>query len=348
MKTFKLLLATVLLTLSQAALGQGAKNIVISEVLTGNDTSIVDEYGHHKAWIELENTSFTTYNVRGMFITTDERVLDANLSAPERISMMSIIPSGDERTSMGGLQHLVLFANSSPAQGKLHLAVPMADSTEVWVALYNGNGVELIDSVRVPVLPRNSSYARTGKDKQGKALWTVRQPDLVTAGIENAASGKAEKTGVDKFKEQDPHGFAMAIMAMGIVFLCLALLWLFFTLFGIVMRHIDTAKKVANAQPIKPITLTVEKTAEMAHKTGNILQEGFDKKGVDMEVYMAVIGMALRQYEDDVHDVESGVITIKSKDTGWDDEYSQMTHWHDPFTPRDHNAPSIPTTPELH
>jgi hypothetical protein len=66
-----------------------------------------------------------------------------------------------------------------------------------------------------------------------------------------------------------------------------------------------------------------------------------------MEVYMAVIGMALRQYEDDVHDVESGIITIKPKETGWGDEYSQMTHLHDPFLPSDHNAPRIPTTPEL-
>ncbi len=343
MNNLKLLLGALLLTTSQTVLGQGAKNIVISEVLTGNATSIVDEFGQREAWIELENTSYTTYNVRGMFITTDRSVLDKGLSAPERIKRMSMIPSGDERTNIGARQHLVLFANSSPAQGKLHLTVQIPDSAAVWVALYNGNGVELIDSVSVPILGDDCSYARTEKG------WAVKLAQQVTPGIENAAGdGVAKKTGVDKFKEQDPHGFAMAIMAMGVVFLCLALLWLFFTLFGMLMRHLDTAKKVANAQPIKPITKTVEATKELAHKTGNVLQEGLDKKGIDMEVYMAVIGMALSQYQDDVHDVESGIITIKSKDTGWDDEYSQMTHWHDPFRPTDHNAPSIPTTPELH
>ncbi|MBR3066157.1 MAG: OadG family protein [Prevotella sp.] len=343
MNNLKLLLGALLLTTSQTVLGQGAKNIVISEVLTGNATSIVDEFGQREAWIELENTSYTTYNVRGMFITTDRSVLDKGLSAPERIKRMSMIPSGDERTNIGARQHLVLFANSSPAQGKLHLTVQIPDSAAVWVALYNGNGVELIDSVSVPILGDDCSYARTVKG------WAVKQAQQVTPGIENAAGdGVAKKTGVDKFKEQDPHGFAMAIMAMGVVFLCLALLWLFFTLFGMLMRHLDTAKKVANAQPIKPITKTVEATKELAHKTGNVLQEGLDKKGIDMEVYMAVIGMALSQYQDDVHDVESGIITIKSKDTGWDDEYSQMIHWHDPFRPTDHNAPSIPTTPELH
>jgi Na+-transporting methylmalonyl-CoA/oxaloacetate decarboxylase gamma subunit len=344
MNNLRLLLVAIVLTSIQTMYGQGAKNIVISEVLTSNRASIVDEFGQHKAWIELENTSFTTYNVRGMFITTDRSVLDKNMSAPERISHMSIIPSGDYRTNMGGRQHLVIFANSNPAQGKLHLAVQIPDSVAVWVALYNGNGVELIDSVSVPVLPADFSYARQADDS-----WRKMDTLHVTPGIENAA-GNSEKiqTGVDKFKEQDPHGFAMAIMAMGVVFLCLALLWLFFTLFGMLMRHLDTAKKVANKQPIKPITKTVEKTVEVVHKTGNIMQEGLQKKGIDMEVYMAVIGLALRQYEDDIHDVESGIITIKSKSTGWDDEYSMMTHWHDPVTPIDHNAPRIPTTKKLH
>ena len=152
---------------------------------------------------------------------------------------------------------------------------------------------------------------------------------------------------VEKFKQMDPHGFAMTIMAMGIVFSCLALLWLTFTLFGIVMRHMEMAKKVAHQQPIKPLTKTVEKTLEVGHKTGIILQEGLKTKGIDREVYMAVIGMALKQYQDDVHDVESGVITIKFKDTGWDDEYAQMTHFHEPVLPTNPQGPRIPTGPEL-
>ena len=114
----------------------------------------------------------------------------------------------------------------------------------------------------------------------------------MTPGIENFIQASESK--VEKFKREDPHGFAMAFMAMGIVFFCLALLWVFFTLFGMLMRHLDTAKKVAQHQPIKPITKTVEKTIEIGHKTSNALQEGFDKKGIDMEVYMAVIGMALK------------------------------------------------------
>jgi Na+-transporting methylmalonyl-CoA/oxaloacetate decarboxylase gamma subunit len=331
-----LLLTGLLLVATQALLAQGAKNIVLSEVMTNNTASIVDEFGNRNAWIELENTSYTTYNVRGMYLTTDREALNPALSAPERIKLMSIIPSGDDRTSIGARKHLLLFAGSSPAKGKLHLTLSVPLSEPCWIALYNGNGTELIDSVTVPALAADQSYARVN----GK--WSVKAPENVTPGIENFI--EASETKVEKFKREDPHGFAMAIMAMGIVFTCLATLWIFFTLFGAFMRHMETAKKVANTQPIKPITKTVEKTVEVAHATSNVLKEGFDKRGIDMEVYMAVIGMALKQYEDDVHDVESGVITIKPKDTDWDDEYSQMTHWHDPIIPSGHNAPTIPTT----
>ena len=320
MNKFGLLCGGLQLSGASTVFGQGAKNIVINEVLTNNTANIQDEFGAREAWIELENISFTTYNIRGMYLTTDRSVLDTKMSVPDRIKRMSIIPSGDERTSMGGRQHIVFFANSNPAQGKLHLSLKVPMSEPVWIALYNGNAVELIDSVTVPALGADQSYARIGKK------WTVKSAQNVTPGIENFI--KTDETKDAKLKREDPHGFGITLLAMGIVFTCLAVLFIFFTLFGMLMRHMETAKKVANTQPIKPITKTVEKTAEIGHKTGVILQEGLKTKGIDKEIYMAVIGMALKQYEDDVHDVESGVITIKQKSSSWNDEFLQMTQFH--------------------
>jgi len=322
------------------AFGQGAKNIRLNEVLTNNTASIQDEYGQKEAWIELENTSFTTYNIRGMYLTTDRSVLDPQMSVPERIKRMYVIPSGDPRTQIGGRQHLVFFANTNPAQGKLHLALPVPMSEPVWIGFYNGNAEELIDSVTVPALAANQSYARHGKD------WSVKSAENVTPGIENFI--KTDETKDAKLKREDPYGIGITLLAMGIVFFCLLVLFIFFWLFGLIMRHLDTAKKVANTQPIKTVTKTVEVTHDIAHATGNILQDGLKTKGIDKEVYIAVISMALKQYQDDVHDVESGIITIKSRQTGWSDEYAQMTHFHDPMQPQSHQAPKIPTTPQLH
>ena len=72
-------LTAVLALCSLVVFGQGAKNIKINEVMTNNTSSIVDEYGEHLAWIELANTSFSTFNVRGMYITTDTAVLNKSL-----------------------------------------------------------------------------------------------------------------------------------------------------------------------------------------------------------------------------------------------------------------------------
>ena len=320
MNKFRILLSGLMLASASGMMAQGAKNIRINEVLTNNTASIQDEFGQREAWIELENTSFTTYNVRGMYFTTDRSVLNPQMSVPERIKRMSVIPSGDTRTQIGGRQHLVFFCNSNPAKGKLHLSVKVPMSEPVWIALYNGNAVELIDSVTVPALNADQSYARNGQK------WSVKRAENVTPGIENFI--KTDETKDAKLKREDPHGFGITLLAMGIVFFCLAVLFVFFWLFGLLMRHLEDAKKVANQQPIKPITKTVEKTMEVGHKTGIILQEGLKTKGIDREVYIAVIGMALKQYEDDVHDVESGVITIKSKSSSWNDEFLQMTQFH--------------------
>lgn len=344
MNKFGLLLSVLLLAGTSNISAQMDASIKLNEVMTSNSSSLQDEYGMRHAWLEIENISHSTYNIRGMYVTTDRSVLDRKMSVSERQKRMSQIPNGDERTNLSGRQHLVLYLGSQPNLGTLHLAVPVDATKPLWIALYNGNATQLIDSVSVPLLEADQSYARIANNGTG-ADWEVKSADRVTPGISNVTTVSESK--VEKFKREDPYGFGMALMAMGIVFFCLALLWIVFSLFGMLMRHMETAKKVANKQPIKPITKTVEKTIEVGHKTGVILKDGFESKGIDREVYMAVIGMALKQYEDDVHDVESGIITIKSKATDWDDEYAQMTHFHEPVLPTTHQAPQIPTGPEL-
>ena len=339
MNKIKILLSGMMLASASTMMAQGAKNIRLNEVLTNNTTSIQDEFGRREAWIELENTSFTTYNIRGMYLTTDRSVLDPQMSVPERIKRMSVIPNGESRTQIAGRQHVVFFCNSNPAQGKLHLSLPIPMSEPVWIGFYNGNAVELIDSVTVPALAADQSYARHGN------AWSIKSAENVTPGIENFI--KTDETKDAKLKREDPYGFGITLLAMGIVFFCLAVLFLFFWIFGLIMRNLETAKKVVNTQPIKPITKTVEVTHDLAHATGNILQDGLKTKGIDKEVYIAVISMALKQYQDDVHDVESGIITIKSHQTGWSEEGNQMTHFSKPVIPTRHNAPQIPTTPEI-
>ena len=321
MNKFGLLLGTLLLAGASMTHAQVEQSIKINEVMTSNTSNLQDEYGQREAWIEIANVSFTTYNVRGMFITTDRSVLDPQMSVPERMKRMSAIPSGEPRTALSGRQHLILFCNSLPSKGSMHLSVPIDPSKPTWVGLYSGNATLLIDSVTVPVIADNLSYAR---HKDGSANWVVKSAEQVTPGISNMTDIVETKTA--KLKREDPYGFGITVLAMGIVFFCLALLFVFFTLFGFFMKH---RSAVANIQPVKAGVKTVEKTMEVASKTSTILQDGLKTKGIDKEVYMAVIAMALKEYQDNVHDVESGVITIKPKNTDWNMELPLMTQFHE-------------------
>lgn len=321
MNKFGLLLGTLLLAGASMTHAQVEQSIKINEVMTSNTSNLQDEYGQREAWIEIANVSFTTYNVRGMFITTDRSVLDPQMSVPERMKRMSAIPSGEPRTALSGRQHLILFCNSLPSKGSMHLSVPVDPSKPTWIGLYSGNATLLIDSVTVPVIADNLSYAR---HKDGSANWVVKSAEQVTPGISNMTDIVETKTA--KLKREDPYGFGITVLAMGIVFFCLALLFVFFTLFGFFMKH---RSAVANIQPVKAGVKTVEKTMEVASKTSTILQDGLKTKGIDKEVYMAVIAMALKEYQDNVHDVESGVITIKPKNTDWNMELPLMTQFHE-------------------
>lgn len=302
----------VLLSGTVSLFGQGARNIKINEVLTDNKANLQDEYGNKGAWVELANTAFSTYDVRGMYITTDRRVLNKNLTVAERTAMMSCIPSGDSRTSMSAREHIVFFLNGNKAQGTLHIEAKAESGKPIWIALYDGNGIDLIDSVSVPALATDQSYARV---KDGAAKWEVKNPESVTPGIENYM--QISETKIAKIKREDPYGVGITVLSMGIVFFCLALLYVFFRVLGLFMSHKQALKKAGRIQPIKAAVKTGEKIAETGHKTKIILKDGLQTGGIDKEIYIAVIAMALKQYEDDVHDIESNIITIKPHHTNW-------------------------------
>ena len=309
MKKIKLL-TTLLVLCSLTSMGQGAKNIKINEVMTRNTASIVDEYDNHIPWVELANVSFSTFNVRGMYVATDTAVLNPHLTVPERVAMMSCIPSNETRTNMGGRQHLVLFLNSIPSRGSTHLSSTIDSSKPVWIGLYDGNAVDLIDSVSVPVMNENTSYARV---EDGSNEWEVKATDAVTPGIENYIHVTESK--IAQIKRDDPHGFGITVLSMGIVFSCLALLWIFFTIFGRFMSHKQQEKHKSAKQAHKERIIAAQEEEEDERAFPKVTVR--NATTTDDDVYIAVISMAIKEYLDDIHDNESGIITISPKNTKW-------------------------------
>lgn len=313
----RILLSLSVLCCTSLMFAQGAKNIKINEVLTQNTESLQDEFGQHLPWVELVNASFTTYNVRGMYITTNRDVLNKNLSAPERTKLMQPIPNGEPRTSISGRQHLLLFLNSSPTKGSLHLATGVKPNEPVWIALYDGNGVDLIDSVSVPAIAANNSFARV---KDGFLQWGVKPAEAVTPGIGNYI--EINETKVAKLKRDDPHGFGITVLSMGIVFFCLALLYILFSLLGKFMAKQQEKAKQSEILVAPIVSKTERKLSTTDEETA--LAVASLALNEEMSTYMAVISLAIKQYADDIHDIEPGIITIKSHPTTWRNSFNNL------------------------
>ncbi|MCM1109257.1 MAG: OadG family protein [Clostridium sp.] len=296
---------------------QGSRNLKITEVVTNNTEGLTDACGRRSAWIEITNTSWSTVDVRSCYLTTNRGTLNEQLSVPERVRLMSVVPKGDEKTSLAAQERIVFFADGQTNLGTLHTAFTLNPGEETFIALFDGNGSTLIDSLTVPPLAENQSYARIFTDEDGVSKWIVLDASDVTPGYANRGQ-EVTKDKVAEFKEKDPYGVAMAFMAMSIVFGCLIFLYIFFRIFGWFM---DRMAKLARVKAIRKIR-------ESASKVAVIAKDGMESRGVDMETYMAVIGMALHEYENDVHDVESNVLTLHTEEhTDWTAKDNAMRDW---------------------
>lgn len=326
----KLLSVLSLLMASTGVFAQGAHDFKFNEVYVYTPTccsgdsaqtcdksaSYVDEYGQPASWIEIENTSYSTHEIRNCYLTINPAVLDKEMSAPEREKLMSVIPAGDPRTSVAAKQRITFFADGKTNRGTLHLNFQLPVGEPFTLYLFDGNAVDLLDSVHVDALPAGTSYARIDGTE-----WQVLEADKVTPNAPNVAYYNNK---IKEFKEKDPYGIAMTLMCMGVVFSCLILLFVFFHIFGWAMNR---AAKLARVRAIRAIHEQASKVVEMA-KQGTT-----ETKGIDMETYTAVIGLALHEYFGGTHDLESGVLTIQQSHTTWADKSHELR-----TTPLHHQA----------
>jgi sodium pump decarboxylase gamma subunit len=300
----------ILTTLAICAIAPGAKaqiasNLKISEVVTDNRNGLIDETGQHSPWIEICNTSYGTVNIQSCYLTNDRRALE-DMSVPERVKLMSQIAKGDKRTALSAQERIVFYADSQPNLGTLHTNFRLDPGKSNFIALFDGDGHTLLDSVTVPACSKpDCSYARFLRKGGRDYVWLFCMPEDVTPGVANSREGMSDDK-VAEFKQHDPDGIGMSILGMGIVFSCLALLALFFYFFGKIFIY-RARKQSARTAAARSAAGTVR--ADSATATAG-------SESPDEEV-MVVIAMALKSATANVHDYESGVITIKAHPTRW-------------------------------
>lgn len=286
------ILITLLIMVGGSTYGQEARSFCINEVLVNNTDNFQDDYGKQTAWIELFNTSFASVDIKSCFLTNDKRVLDNTLTASQRMAMMYPIPKGDVLTKVHPRQHLLFWADGQPQRGNFHVSFTLDSVKTNWIALYDSNGTTLLDSITVPAnMPANCSYALIEDGVKAKG-WAIKGVNgtYVTPSTNNKTLDSNDK--IDGFKEKDPLGIGMSIVAMIVVFSGLVMLYLSFKVVGAI------SVKLAKRNAMKAQGITDKKEAK-------------EKAiGTESGEIFAVIALALHQYQDNVHDIEDTILTI--------------------------------------
>ena len=313
MKTKKIVILIALLMLCvNGALADGIKSLRLSEVAIGDSA-------HGGPWIEIENTSWGTQNLGGFYITNDPAVFNQELTAPERIKKMHLIPTGNPITKITPQNCILLYADSHDNLGILHMNFTLHPGDIV--AIYNGNGVDLIDSVTIP---NNIKATQSYAIDFAKKAWNIC--DEPTPTLANDYKTAKQNNKIADFKEKDPHGFAMSILAMGVVFGCLILLYVFFTIFGRIAKALSSKEGKTPQPKTRPLNPSNKhKHSKHTSKANEeevaaIMAVTQATESDDTELDVALIALTLDA--ELAHDEESGVITIKDRPSEWTDKAS--------------------------
>lgn len=276
MKKYLLLVFAAVMGFATAS-AQSRGGLRINEVMVVNDSSIIDEYGNHGAWIELFNSTFAPLEISSVYLTNDST---QKKKYP--------VPLGDVNTKIPKRQHVIFWADGNPTKGTFHTNFTLVAGKENWIGIYDADGETLIDQVIIPatLLP-NMSYGRAKDGVNGE--WIVFDKEHVTPSSNNTIKDENKKIAL--FAAEDEHGFGLSLMAMCIVFGALLLLCVSFMIINKISARISRTNKMLS-HGIAP--------KEVARE---------DHPDHDSGEEIAAIVMALHEHLN-THDTENTILTI--------------------------------------
>ena len=278
---------------------QNVRDLIISEAQT-DSVELDNGYGQKAAWIELFNTSNGSVKFGGCFLTNDRNDLRRYL-----------IPKNDLKCVLGPRQSVLFFADGDASKGSFHCSFSLKAGETVY--LVSNDGRTIVDSLCIPAgLEAGMSIAKFANDPKAIVFDDIH-PAQPTPGsyhhnpVYDEDGNILEESKAEKLMRTDPHGFTLTLVAVGVVFLALVVLYLCYTLVGAICtgkfrrpegkkagKKAGKAGKAAEGEIAAAIALALR------------LEGGNETE--------AAIALALDRYlNESVHDNESYVITIRRK-----------------------------------
>ncbi|MCX7696902.1 MAG: OadG family transporter subunit [Bacteroidales bacterium] len=250
---------------------QKQEDVRINEIMGINKSSIIDEFGRHQPWCELINTGFGTVNISGMYLSNDKNNLK-KYQIPANNKMI-LPPQGV----------VVFFLDSNDHFGIFHTNFLLKPKGSLY--LTGTDGKTIIDSISFSFVYPDEVLARI---PDGNGNW--QKSNIFTPGQLNQHELRSKTNEI--FSTHDPYGFAVTIIAMSVVFFALILLTLIFSYTGkYFSRSIHIPIKLKKTS--KNNKDEIEDTIELSSET------------------IAAIAAAIYQYQLQLHDQESTILTIK-------------------------------------
>ena len=278
---------------------QNVRDLIISEAQT-DSVELDNGYGQKAAWIELFNTSNGSVKFGGCFLTNDRNDLRRYL-----------IPKNDLKCVLGPRQSVLFFADGDASKGSFHCSFSLKAGETVY--LVSNDGRTIVDSLCIPAgLEAGMSIAKFANDPKAIVFDDIH-PARPTPGsyhhnpVYDEDGNILEESKAEKLMRTDPHGFTLTLVAVGVVFLALVVLYLCYTLVGAIctgkFRRPEgkkAGKKAGKAGKAAEGEIAAALTMALTLEGGNETE--------------AAIALALDRYlNESVHDNESYVITIRRK-----------------------------------